>query len=115
MPCCPISVTHRFSTTDAQRPSYAVGAPIEHPNELQRVRKEIAQQGVKKVTPEFLKTYAPDSFARIMAKYGEYGASLDKVGIRGELLKTIGNHMFTTFPAIRDVIYNYINKSWANF
>lgn len=50
-----------------------------------------------------------------MAKYGEYGASLDKVGIRGELLKTIGNHMFTTFPAIRDVIYNYINKSWANF
>ena len=100
---------------EAERPSYAVGALMEYADEFEEIKKLTADGGVKKVTPKMLQTHAPKSYKLLLSKYNAYGKELEEEGVSGMLLKGIGDKMFTYFPKVRDFIYNYIKKSWANF
>ena len=99
----------------ARRPSYAVGALQEHPEEMERIMKLTTVGKVKKVTPSMLEIHAPKSYILLINQYKKYGKELEDEGVNGKFLKDLGDLMFSQFPKARDFIYNYINKKWANF
>ena len=90
----------------AQRPSFSVGALIDHPQELERFRSEVIDKGVEKVYPSLLKKVAPQAYAQIYHTFQEYCSILEKeIGIDARGLTTIATAIYHVFPKIRGVLY----------
>lgn len=99
----------------AGRPSYAVGALVEHPAELQNVRDLIVKRGAVKFTPHLLYKVAPESYQQVNKAFLAYRTSLEDAMDRdGRSIGLLAQGMYNYFPYIRDIIY-LINPNAANF
>lgn len=97
----------------AERPSYAVGALLDHPAELDRMRCYVMENPHTKLTPYVFNRLAPESLRVLTETFGEYQTTLYALaGSRG--LTTIASSLFKHFPYIRNVIFR-INPKFANF
>lgn len=99
---------------DGERPSYAIGALVDHPRELETLTMRLHAHAVSKVTPALFKQLAPESSARVRAQFDAYGAALKEEGVTGAVLANMGDVMFKYFPVFRDAMYK-INPKHANF
>lgn len=99
----------------ARRPSYAVGALVDHPHELQNARHLIAERGIAKVTPRLLQIIAPEAYKQIQNTFLNYCADLEKtMGQNGRTIGLLAQGVFNYFPHVRDILYR-IDPNVANF
>lgn len=97
----------------AERPSYAVGALLDHPSEMAAVRAYIAAHPNAKLTPHRLNTLAPGSLHIITETFNGYLNHLyEQTG--SKTLTSIASGLFHYYPYIRNVLY-CINPKYANF
>jgi hypothetical protein len=97
----------------AERPSYAVGALIEHPDELARMQDFVAGKAKIKVSPGQFKQTAPESYDLLRETYSQYCKELRTLkGGRGIVSLARGGFYF--FPHFRDFMYK-VNPQLANF
>jgi hypothetical protein len=97
-----------------ERPSYAVGALVEHPEELQAILSYIQAHSVSKVTPALFERLAPISSKQVKTQFDAYGKELEQEGVTGSMLASMGNTIFKYFPTFRNAMYR-INPKYANF
>ncbi len=99
-----------------KRPSYAVGAIKQFPEEEAGVLAYLNLNRGKKIkfTNVLFKKLAPQACELVTAKFTEYGKELELLGVSGNFLKRLGDFMFKMFPIARDVIHK-INPDYSNF
>lgn len=97
----------------AQRPSYATGALIDNPAELQRMREYIDKHPGAKVTPGQFRQVAPAAYGKIRQAHKSYCKELkDLEG--GKAMTNLARGAFFVFPYFRNLMYK-INPDFANF
>lgn len=99
---------------DNERPSYAVGALVDHPEDLQAIHAYIHTHAVGKITPTLFKRIAPTSSKQVKKQFDAYGTELEQEGVTGSMLAGMGNATFKYFPTFRNVMYR-INPEYGNF
>lgn len=99
----------------AKRPSYAVGALVDNPEELDRLQHLIAEKGIKKVTPRLLRKVAPRAAQKVDELFKQYRTELEHdLQNSGRGLSILGEVMYRYFPYIRNMLY-HIKPEFANF
>ena len=96
------------------RPSYAIGALVDHPEELKAMREYLQVHAVGKVTSALFEHLAPKSSSQVRKQFDAYGEALKQEGITGSMLASIGNVIFKYFPTFRNAMYR-INPTYGNF
>lgn len=99
----------------AKKPSYSVGALIDHQDEFNRFNLEIVKRGIKKIRPNVLKVLAPKSYQQLEELFDEYTTQLvDKTGFDGKVLTDGVRIIYKYFPYVRDFMHR-INPKLVNF
>lgn len=96
----------------AQRPSYAVGALVDHPIEMERMQTYMDANPNAKVTPAQFKNIAPDAFTQVYDAFDSYANDLGSSASRD--IARLGRNMFRYFPYVRNGLYR-VNPKYANF
>lgn len=100
---------------NAGRPSFSVGALVEHQDELQKMRELIALRGILKVTPRLLKNTAPQSYRQVNEAFRSYCTDLEQaMGKTGKSVIQLACAVYNYFPYVRNLLYR-INPQVANF
>lgn len=100
---------------EAQRPSFAIGALTNNPEEFEKFLTEVRKRGIKKVHPSLLRKFAPQSYRLLREQFREYCLFLEThSGRKGRGFSIIANSVFLYFPSVRDFLFK-LNPKIANF
>lgn len=97
----------------AKRPSYAVGALMDNPAELQLMREYIAMNPDCKLTPRRFRRLAPDAYQMVHGAFADYSSELRQSPGGAELTR-VASRLFHVFPYVRNVLYR-VDPKYANF
>ena len=97
----------------AMRPSYAVGALVNNPEELERIQVFITEHQYAKITPRQFRRIAPQSYALINQTFNGYCKEFEKqTGKHG--LTRLARTLYSFYPAVRNILFK-VNANIANF
>ncbi len=99
---------------EAQRPSYALGALRDHPNEFSRVLEEIQSDRIQKFSYRQLRELAPLSRTDLESLFILYENELINIaGGRVGVFIKLAQQFYWHFSGTRDLLYK-ISPSWAS-
>jgi hypothetical protein len=100
---------------EANRPSFAVGALNEHPDEKALVTDTIMRSSLKKLSYDNLKRFAPESVQILDQLFEEYYQVASELGGKEtQMVLGIAKIAYVYYAKFREVIYR-LNPAWATF
>lgn len=99
----------------AERPSFAVGALVDNPDELAKTRRVLLAKDLKKVTPGLFKSIAPQAYEQVENQFQLYRQGIEmNFGKDGKGLSLLAQFTYDLFPHVRNMLYR-VNPKFANF
>ncbi len=97
----------------AQRPTFATGALIDNPKELDLMYDFVAKRNCAKVNPSDYEAVAPNAYEMVLTAFNKYIAQTEQFA-GDKSVRRVGTRLFHHFPGLRNVLYR-INPKAANF